>query len=95
METYKPWWWPRIIDDTHLDNLRKTDDEYSDYCDDELLEEFEDGREKGQFSVVWDHLGDAYEQYEELAKAFLDLVKETGKDRSDFIKKIKDNEEEI
>jgi hypothetical protein len=36
------------------------------------------------FSVTWDHLGDARQQYDALAKAFLDLVAKTGSKPEDF-----------
>ncbi len=80
-----PWWWPSIIDDAHLARLREDYPEKSGWGDDELLEYFDNGKEIGQFSTTWDHIGDAYPEYENLARAFLDLVKETGKKPSDFL----------
>ena len=81
----KPWWWPQIIDDEYIARLRDDYPEETAGMDDEsVLENFEDGKELGQFSVMWDHVGDAYAEYEELARAFLALVKECGKLPGDF-----------
>ena len=52
--------------------------------DEELLNYFQDGRSKGQFSHYWDNLGDAYEDYAALANAFLVLVAKTGMSPKDF-----------
>jgi len=85
MSNDKPWWWPEIIDDDHIARLRADYPETTDNMDDEsVLDCFDDGKTKGQFSITWDHLGDAYNEYEKLASAFLRLVEEVGKSPDDF-----------
>lgn len=84
MSNEKPWWWPTTIDDAHIARLREDYPEKADLSDDELLEYFDEGKEPGQFSTTWDHTGDAYAEYEKLARAFLKLVAETGKAPEDF-----------
>ena len=82
----KPWWWPQIIDDDYIKTLRQ---EYVEdtkgLSDEDVLCHFDNGKKKGQFSITWDHIGDAYEEYEQLAKVFLKLINETGKSPKDFI----------
>ena len=84
MNDDKPWWWPTVIDNAHLARLREEYPEKADLSDDELLEYFDEGKELGQFSTTWDHTGDAYAEYENLARAFLKLVDETGNAPEDF-----------
>lgn len=84
MTDSKPWWWPTIINDAHLARLRKNYPEKSCLNDEALLEYFDEGKNLGQFSTTWDHVGDAYAEYEELARAFLRLVDESGKAPEDF-----------
>lgn len=84
MNEEKPWWWPEVIDDDYLARLRADYPHKADLEDESLLDYFDDGKSNGQFSTTWDHVGDAYDEYEKLARAFLALVKETGKTPSDF-----------
>lgn len=78
----KPWWWPDEINADWYARLRKDYPENSHWGDEQLLDYYGEGRTK--FSDTWDHLGDARAEYEKLARAFLDLVKQTGKKPSDF-----------
>ncbi len=80
----EPWWWPQIIDAAHLTRLREEGGEAAHMGDTELLEYFDDDKELGQFSTTWDNIGDAYEEYAQLAQAFLKLVAETHKTPNDF-----------
>ena len=64
----KPWWWPTLTDDAWLARIRKDYPEHAHWDDDTLREHFADGR---KYAVTWDHVGDAYAEYEELADAFL------------------------
>ena len=79
MKDNKPWWWPTIIDDAHLARLRDDYPEKANLSDEELLAYFDEGKGIGQFSTTWDHVGDAYAEYEKLANAFLNLVDEIGR----------------
>ena len=78
----KPWWWPEEINDAYFQRLRSDYPEKADWSDDRLLDYFGEGWTK--FADTWDHLGDARDEYEKLATAFLMLVSETGKTPSDF-----------
>ena len=84
MSDDKPWWWPTVIDEAHIAGLREEYPEKADLSDEDLLEYFDEGKETGEFSITWDHVGDAYEEYEKLARAFLKLVNEAGKVPEDF-----------
>ncbi len=79
----KPSWWPRIIDTAHIARLREDYPE-ANMTDEGLLDYFEEGKRLGQFSTRWDHVGEAYDDYEKLARAFLQVVQETGKKPGDF-----------
>ncbi|NNW55473.1 MULTISPECIES: hypothetical protein [unclassified Roseobacter] len=80
--TNKPWWWPQRVDQEWLQRLRQDYPDKADWSDDSLIDYFNDGRMK--FSDTWDHLGDARDEYEKLASAFLDLVEKHGLSPSDF-----------
>ncbi len=84
MDENIPWWWPVVIDDAHLARLRDDYPDKAGWSDEALLEYFDEGKEVGAFSLTWDHVGDAYGEYEKLARAFLKLVDETGKSPEDF-----------
>ena len=83
--TKTPSWWPKVIDDNRIKELRE---EYpattARLSDEGVLDYYEEGKPKGGFTTLWDHVGEAYEDYEKLATAFLRLVEETGKSPSDF-----------
>ena len=85
MKSDTPWWWPTVINDEHLQRLR---DDYPEDTrgkdDEELLDYYDDGKTFGHYSTTWDHTGDAYAEYRQLADAFLKLCKEAGKSPSDF-----------
>jgi len=82
-EEKKPWWWPVEVNDEYFERLRSDYPDKSEWSNDRLMEYFSDGWE--EFSDTWDHLGDARDEYEKLARAFLNLVKECGKKPADFI----------
>lgn len=79
-----PWWWPSLIDESCLSQLREEYPERAGWSDEELLEYFYDGKDLGQVYTQWDNLGDAVAEYEKLAYAFLGLVREAGKTPGDF-----------
>jgi hypothetical protein len=80
----KPYWWPQLKDDEWRAQLRKDYEEAADMNDEELDDHYGEGANK--YVDLWDHLGDAREEYQYLADAFLKLVAETGKTPEDFEK---------
>lgn len=84
MDEVKPWWWPQEINADWYAQLRAHYPErVSGWSDERLLDFYGEGCT--EFSDTWDHLGDARAEYEKLARAFLDLVSETGKSPADFV----------
>jgi hypothetical protein len=80
----EPWWWPQEINADYLDRLREDyPEKTSGWSDDTVIEYFGGGWD--QFADTWDNLRDARDQYEKLARAFLDLVSETGKTPADYL----------
>ncbi len=65
------WWFPVRIDAAYFARLRKDYPDKTDWSDEELREHFDGEDEK--YSFTWDHLGDAKEEFEELADAFFKL----------------------
>lgn len=66
----REWWEPRQTDAAWLKRIR---DDYPDNAgesDDWLREYYAEGR---RYAVTWDHTGDAYDQFEALADAYLKL----------------------
>lgn len=78
----RPWWWPELTDDAWCE---KTRDEYPDslteLTNDEIREEYADGL---KYANTWDNVGDAVEEHERLADAFLTLVKKYNLSPRDF-----------
>jgi len=65
------WWEPVLADAAYIARLRKDYPEKCDGMSDEwVLDYYAEGR---KYPVTWDHVGDAYEQYEKLADAYLAL----------------------
>ena len=85
MNNEKPYWWPQEINEEYINQIRLDYPEKAHMSDDELSEYFDEGKLPGQFATTWDHVGDAYCEYEKLAKAFLYLVSLTGKKPEDFL----------
>ena len=73
----KPWWEPVLADAAYAARLRA---DYPETCegksDEWVLDHYADGR---KYAVTWDHVGDAYEQFEELADAYFELKSQVGK----------------
>jgi len=69
----RPWWWPVLVDEKLIAELRQ---DYPEKCDglddDEVLCEFD--LDCTKYADTWDHLGDARGEYEQLADAFLEIV---------------------
>lgn len=79
----KPWWWPQPVNDEWRARIRADYPEETDGWDDDTLDDhYSDG---WKYTDTWDHLGDARDEYEGLADAFLALVEEVGRRPEDFI----------
>jgi len=70
------WWFPVLCDYEWFKKIREDYPENADESDDFLIDYYNDGR---KYSVTWDHVGDAYADYEELADAFFELLEELEK----------------
>lgn len=66
-------WYPRMADEEHFNELRKDYPDHSHKTDEELNNHFNRGR---KYTVTWDHVGEAYGDYEKLADAFFELQTE-------------------
>lgn len=65
----KPWWHPIPTDEDWCEKMRRDyPKKTKGMSDSEIRSYFADGR---KYEVLWDNLGDAYEEYEKLADAFL------------------------
>lgn len=68
----RQWWEPELADAAYVVRLR---DDYPEKCegmsDERVRDHFNDTG--GKYVVTWDHLGDAYAQFEALADAYLAL----------------------
>lgn len=65
------WWEPVPVDAAYFAQLREDYPDKADWTDDELNDHFNETG--GRYAVTWDHVGDAYAQFEELADAYLEL----------------------
>lgn len=75
MADNKPWWFPVLTDDAWIKAVRK---EYPDSTDPQTDEEVRETYAGGaKYETLWDNLGDAYEQFEKLADAYLALLTKT------------------
>ena len=63
-----PWWYPTKCEEAYFAQLRKDYPEIADMSDEELNEYYNEGK---KYQILWDHIGDAYEEYVPLADAFL------------------------
>lgn len=70
------WWFPIVCDDKYFSRLR---DDYPDMAEesDEYLHAYYNGNRK--YSITWDYIGEAYEEYEKLADAYFELLEELKK----------------
>ena len=70
MET--PWWHPTKTDRTWCARLRKDYPDDANLSDESLRDKYADGC---IYAITWDNLKDAYSNYEQLANAYLKLLK--------------------
>jgi len=77
----KPYWWPEQFDAdkvrTEIQNDEWSEDakEWLGLDDEDLQEVAVEGK---KYLTTWDHVGDAYRDYEPLADAFLKMVEKHG-----------------
>jgi hypothetical protein len=74
----KPWWFPVLADETWIARLRiDYPDETEGLSDEDVSDKYSDG---WKYTDTWDHLGDAREEHEKLADAYLELLARVGND---------------
>lgn len=66
------WWEPELADDDYVARLRADYPEKCDGMSDEWVRDHFNPT-GGKYIVTWDHVGDAYQQFEALADAYLAL----------------------
>lgn len=67
----RPWWYPVLCDEAYCKRLRHDygdDPEIAAMSDEELIEHYNDGR---KYKFLADHVGDAYDQFEQVAGVLL------------------------
>ena len=62
------WWYPQLTDSTFVAALRRDYPRDAQLSDESLIRKYAEGR---KYAVTWDHVGDAYEQFEQVADAYL------------------------
>lgn len=67
----KPWWFPVLCDEEYFARLREDYPNKAHLSDRELQVHFNNG---AKYATLWDHIGDAYGDYEPLADAYLELL---------------------
>ena len=70
-EAKTQWWYPTDIPAT-LIQLRKNYPEHNGMSDEEILAEFDDDPDD-KFTVLWDNLGDAKDQFDKVAGRMQEL----------------------
>ena len=71
-ESEKPWWFPELTGATWCARIRADyPDDAGSMTDDEIRDEYADGN---KYADTWDHVGDAREQFEALADAYIALL---------------------
>jgi len=81
MSKVKQWkdrfWFPKLVDADYIIKLRQDyPEETSAMDDDTIIDKYCDGQ---RYATLWDHQGDAYEDFEPLADAFFELLAENEK----------------
>lgn len=75
----KPWWIPELTDAAWCARIREDyPEDAADSDDDTIRDEYADG---WKYADTWDHLGDAREQFEQLADAYFALTAELAKEK--------------
>ena len=74
-EQAREWWRPALCDASYFARLRADYPEDASMSDEELHEKYNEGR---KYQCLWDHVGEAYGDWEQLADAFLDARAEVA-----------------
>lgn len=64
----QPWWYPKVTGSEWAQEMREENAIPADMDDKVIRDEYADGC---KYVTLWDHTGDAYDDYEPLADAFL------------------------
>lgn len=70
--TGKPWWFPQLTDEAWCEKMREDYPYKAHLSDEEIRSHFAQGL---KYATMWGHVRDAYSEYEELANAYLELLK--------------------
>jgi hypothetical protein len=76
MADKRPYWFPTLTDAAYCSRLREDYPYKAHMTDEELIDYYADGN---KYATTWDHIGDAYEEYEPLCDLFLELLEELKK----------------
>lgn len=76
-----PWWKPVLTDSAWCNEMRNDYPDAAGLSDDEIRDKFADDR---KYAVTWDHVGDAYEQFEKLADAYLAKIADDERRRREY-----------
>lgn len=68
------WWEPKLFTAQEAERIRQYYDASG--TDEEINDKYNNGR---KYLVTWDHIGDAYEQFEHLADAYHRLREELNR----------------
>lgn len=69
----KEWWFPALYNEEYFSMLREEYPDMAHMTNEELHDHYGHGR---KYVITWDHVGDAYVEYEALADAYLKLLAE-------------------
>lgn len=78
MSEDRPYWFPKLTDAAWIARVRADYPKDTEGMSDEWVRDTYAGGHK--YADTWDHLGDARHDYEQLADAYLDLLKRSGLD---------------
>ena len=67
----REWWFPALTDDKWLERIRADYPEDYDLSDEDLRDKYADGY---KYQTLWDHVGDARDDHEKLADAYLAVI---------------------
>jgi hypothetical protein len=70
MTDKKPYWFPILCNKEYFEQLRKDYPENAEWSDEELHEYYNNSL---KYQTLWDHIGDAYEDFEPLADMYLKM----------------------
>ena len=88
----KPWWYPQKINADYFQQIRDDYYDKTDWSDEEISGWLGLG-DTQKYVTTWDHIGDAYSEYEPLADAFFELKTQLESERAklDAVRTVADN----